>query len=568
MAYAPTSHQEIDRYLLELGEASDELIGLGLDERIALISDMRNRVYRVADKWVQEAASHKGMPNSPGVVGEELFGGPVILCRCLRLFEKTLRDIRDTGKPQLPKNAVTKKAGQLYVQVVPADRYDRLMFQGFSAEVLLDPSVDRDSLQDHLAVAYAPERRPSPGISLVLGAGNVASIAPLDVFDKIFLEHQTCILKMNPVNEYLGPLIEDAFEPLITKNLLRVVYGGGAVGAYLCNHSKISSIHITGSHHTHDAIVWGPPGPEQDQRKASGTPINTKPITSELGNVSPVIVVPGPWTAKDLSTQAANVATMLSNNGGFNCNAARVLIQHKSWSLRSSFCDEIARTFQTVPNRVAYYPGAEDRFDSFLDKHPETQLVGERTDGKLPWGFVRDIDPDAEDEICFHTEAFCSIFAETGLKADNPVAFLKQAVDFCNNRLWGTLNVCILIHPETAASPPMAEALEQAIRDLRYGAVGINHWPAMCFALGSTPWGAYPGSSLDDIQSGLGFVHNTFMLDKIEKAVVRGPFRPAPFPPWFVTHRRMKEVAQSMLEMEYRPSMAKVPKLAWHAFHP
>ncbi|MBR58885.1 MAG: aldehyde dehydrogenase [Myxococcales bacterium] len=568
MAHPPTTHQEIDQYLLELGEASDELIGLGLDERIAMVGEMRDRIYTIADKWVRAATEHKGMPNSSWVYGEELLGGPVILCRCLRLFENSLRDIRDTGKPRLPKNAIEERDGRVYVRVLPADRYDRLMFQGFRAEALLNSSADKDSVEENMGLAYAPENRPTPGISLVLGAGNVASIAPLDVVDKIFLEHQTCILKMNPVNDYLGPLIEEAFDPLVRRNFLRVVYGAGDVGAYLCNHASISSIHITGSHHTHDAIVWGPPGPEREERKASGNPINTKPITSELGNVSPVIVVPGPWTAKDLSTQAVNVVTMLGNNGGFNCNAARVLIQHKSWSLRSSFRDEIIRTFQSVPNRVAYYPGAEERFDAFIADHPNAQQIGERSNGTLPWGIIPDVDPDGEDEICFQTEAFCSIFAETGLEADDPIAFLKNAVSFCNNRLWGTLNACILIHPETAASPAMAEALEQAIRDLRYGAVGINHWPAMCFALGTTPWGAYPGSTLEDIQSGLGFVHNTFMLENVEKAVIRGPFRPAPFPPWFVTHRRMKQVAKSMLEMEYCPSFTKVPKLAWHALHP
>jgi hypothetical protein len=37
---------------------------------------------------------------------------------------------------------------------------------------------------------------------------------------------------------------------------------------------------------------------------------------------------------------------------------------------------------------------------------------------------------------------------------------------------------------------------------------------------GYTPWGAYPGHTRQDIGSGIGFVHNAFMLEDIEKTVL------------------------------------------------
>jgi capsular polysaccharide export protein len=40
-------------------------------------------------------------------------------------------------------------------------------------------------------------------------------------------------------------------------------------------------------------IVWGPPGPEQEAAKKAGKPRVTKRFTSELGCVTPVILVPG-----------------------------------------------------------------------------------------------------------------------------------------------------------------------------------------------------------------------------------------------------------------------------------
>ena len=47
----------------------------------------------------------------------------------------------------------------------------------------------------------------------------------MDVLSKMFNEGKTCILKMNPVNAYLGYFIEEAFKEAIEKNYLAVVYG-------------------------------------------------------------------------------------------------------------------------------------------------------------------------------------------------------------------------------------------------------------------------------------------------------------------------------------------------------
>jgi aldehyde dehydrogenase (NAD(P)+) len=58
----------------------------------------------------------------------------------------------------------------------------------------------------------------------VLGAGNIAAIPPMDVLTKMFNEGKVCILKMNPVDAYLGSFIEEAFKEAIDKNYLAVVY--------------------------------------------------------------------------------------------------------------------------------------------------------------------------------------------------------------------------------------------------------------------------------------------------------------------------------------------------------
>ena len=86
------------------------------------------------------------------------------------------------------------------------------------------------------------------------------------------------------------------------------------------------AVHVTGSADTHDAIVWGPQGEERRRRLAENDPLLTKPITSELGNVTPWIVVPGEYSERELQFQAENVAAMIANNASFNCIAAKMIV--------------------------------------------------------------------------------------------------------------------------------------------------------------------------------------------------------------------------------------------------
>ena len=170
----------------------------------------------------------------------------------------------------------------------------------------------------------------------------------MDVFTKMFIEGKVCLLKMNPVNAWLGPHLERGLEPLLSRGFLRIVYGSADVGASLVYDERIRDVHLTGSDKTHDTIVWGPPGPDRDRRKAQNTPLLDKPITSELGNVGPVVIVPHDYSDEELEFQARNVVTMIANNAGFNCNAAHVIITSSSWPQRERFFDVVARTFATI----------------------------------------------------------------------------------------------------------------------------------------------------------------------------------------------------------------------------
>jgi hypothetical protein len=287
-----------------------------------------------------------------------------------------------------------------------------------------------------------------------------------------------------------------------------------------------------------------------------------KSITSELGNVSPLAIVPGDFSEEELWFQARNVATMVTNNASFNCNAAKLLITARSWRQKGHFLELLGKALGAARPRKAYYPGAMDRYAELLRGHAAVQKFGDAKADELPWALVTELDAQSSSEPLFHTEPFCGILSQTDLVADDPVSFLSAATAFCNDRVWGTLNAAIIVHPNTEADPNVAQALDRAIVDLRYGTVAINQWPAVVYGSASPPWGAHPSATLADIQSGRGFVHNTFMLEGIEKCVLRGPLVVSPKPPWFYDNKAAHVVGEKLAEFEISPSPFKVPGVA------
>jgi len=562
-AIPPTPREAIDVMVAELSEHQGEWARLPVPDRIAILGELRRDFVRVAERWAEVCREAEGIPPGVRAAGEEWLAGPYFILRNLRLLERALEGVRDHGQPRIPGEVHKHPSGHLSAEVFPFDVYDRLFYAGITAEVWMEHGVGREDLPETQALAYR-EQNPEGGVALVLGAGNVSSIGPMDALYKLFAENRVVLYKMHPLNAYLGPILAQGFQVLIDWGVLRIVYGGVDVGEYLTQHEGIDEIHVTGSDKTVEAIVFGP-GEEGRLRKEQRKPRLDKPISSELGNVSPVIVVPGPWSQSDVDHQGESLVSMLVNNAGFNCNAARVIITQKDWEKRPALLDAVRGSLMRVPPRRAYYPGAEERHEAFVDEHPEAQFYGDAADDELPWTLIPNVDPGDDDEVAFTTEAFCSVFAETALEATSPFDFLEKAVEFANDRLWGTLNATIVVHPKTMELPGFKDAFEQALADLRYGTVAVNLWAAVGYGLVVPPWGAAPGHDVYDIQSGTGWVHNTLMFSRAEKTVVRGPFKLKPKPVWFPSNRMALELGKKLTDFEAEPSMLKVPKIVWTA---
>ncbi len=559
---ASSSHEEIDRELRTLKDNAHAFARLSPGQRAALVRECIPRVQAASEAWVRAACEAKGLRFDGPESSEEWLAGPMATMRNLRLLAESLERIARTGTPGPGPEAFGRTSrGQSVVKVFPSSTIDAALYGGFTAEVRFLDGVTTDEAQRRQASFYK-RRDPEGGVSLVLGAGNVSSIPPMDALYKMFVEGNVCVVKLNPVNEYLDAHYRDALSPLVERGYLRFFKGGADVGTHLTNHPLVDDVHITGSDRTHDLIVWGPPGAERERRMAANDPVLKKPISSELGCVTPVVITPGPYSEKELQFMAENVATMVANNASCNCNAGKMIVTSKHWAAREDFLARVRKVLSGYRARKAYYPGAFDRYQSLVGGRENVVKLGEASEGELPWTLVFGLDARDKSERLFTTEPFCPILSEATLEEHDGPEFLAAATAFCNDTLWGTLSAVVFIHPRTESDSTTREAFEKMLAELRYGAVAVNQWSALAYALVVTPWGAHPSSTLKNIQGGLGWVHNTFMLEGIEKTVVRGPLTVFPKPPWFVTHKNAHEVARRMVALEAAPSLLKVPGVA------
>ncbi|MGH7510237.1 MAG: aldehyde dehydrogenase family protein [Gemmatimonadales bacterium] len=553
----PTTFRQLDEMVARLEEAAPNFVRLSLEDRIALARSMQAGYLRVAQRSVAAACAAKGIPVDTPLAGEEWATGPWPVVRQLRLVTESLRAIQRTGNTPIGRVGQTSD-GRLMVSVFPTNKIDGVLFSGITVDMHLQSGVSEKELHASRAGFYRGRIHQGRTV-LVLGAGNIAAIPAMDVVTKLFNEGAVCLLKMNPVNQYLGPFIEDAFAEAIARGFLAVGYGGAEEGGYLAQHAGIDEIHLTGSAATYDAIVWGPPGPERDARKARNQPVVTKPVTAELGNISPVLVVPGHYTEKEMIFRAETIAGAVTWNASFLCNAAKMLVTPKGWEQRPALLSAIERVLAEVPARKAYYPGAEKRWQRLTDGREMMRTIGAPGKGELPWTILSGLEAADAGEPAFTEEPFCSILSETEVGSDDPVEFLDRAVDFANNRLWGTLSADLVVHPKSLKDPRIAAALERAIIRLRYGAVTVNSWSGFIFVFGSPAWGAHPGSTPADIQSGNGWVHNTPMIEGVEKAVLRHPLTLVPKPATFPSHRTAHTLMQRITRLEERASWSRVP---------
>lgn len=227
----PTALDECDAAVARLASRKGDWVKVGIPERIAYLKKCLQGVVDVAPAWVEDGCRLKGIEPGDVYEGEEWLAGPTTTVRNIRLLIEALEA---NGQPKLPRVS-THKSGQTIAHVFPGNLQDKMMFTGFSGEVWIEPG--KPMTQGRIYREGGGEG----AVNLTLGAGNVSSIPPMDVLYKLFVDNEVVILKMNPVNEHVGPKLERAFASLIEDGYLAVVYGGVAVGKHLTTHADVDT---------------------------------------------------------------------------------------------------------------------------------------------------------------------------------------------------------------------------------------------------------------------------------------------------------------------------------------
>lgn len=559
---------ELDAAVSELAEGENRWAKTSVAQRIALLTRVHASVAAEAERWVAAATRAKNLDPDSSYVGEEWISGPYIVLSSLLSLRHTLSAVAAGKSPIAEKKLGTAPGGRVSVPVLPGSAYDALLLHGFTAEVWMKPGLSAEAVRSSAGLdARHPEK--TAGVGLVLGAGNITSIPPLDVLYELIAHNRVVLLKLNPVMDRMAAPYAAAFAPLIELGVLRIVTGGGDVGAYLAKHPGIAHVHITGSAATHDVIVWGT-GPGAADRKAAGTPLLQKPITSELGGVAPIIVIPGNWSKADLKYQAEHVATQRLHNGGYNCIAGQIVVLSSEWPQKKAFLDALRTALASAPDRAPWYPGSDARVGQASAAYPNAEKLGSNG-GRL----LVDIHSDDDARAIEATEYFSPVLGVIGLPGTGQT-FLDAAVETINRDFVGTLGANILCLPSMIKQ--LGAGFENALSRLDYGTIAVNAWTGAGFLSAGAPWGAFPGHTLENVQSGIGVVHNALLLDDTEKTIVRGPFRPFPRsmahgefalfpkPPWFVSARSARTTGRLLSEFAAAPSWLKMPAIFISAF--
>jgi aldehyde dehydrogenase (NAD(P)+) len=551
---------DLDTALDELRRGATAWQHVTLEQRAHLLHEVAAAAVTTASTWVQAACRAKGLPDQSPLAGEEWLSGPYPVAMNAATLAHSLEALAQGHSP-VESSAVSRIGERTVANVFPVSIWDRLLLSGFSAQVRFqEPTAPLDVLRRAGLGQLNPTQL--PGTSVVLGAGNITSIAVLDTLYELFAHNRVVILKLNPVMHDMLEPTRSVLRPLVEAGVVYVLSGGIDVGSYLINHELIDHVHITGSSQSHDAIVFGS-GPEGEERRRAGEPKLRKSITSELGGVSPTIVIPDGWSARDARYQAEHVATQRLHNSGYNCIATQVVVIPARWKRREEFLSALRKEVNDAPGRSDYYPGSADRVAQARATHESAESCDH---GRV---LIQGLRPGDEAAV-FRTEYFSPVLAVVEIDRTG-TEYLKAAAQFANDQLTGTLGANVLVHPRRRRR--LGEAFDSFLGSLRYGTVAVNAWTAVGYLTATAPWGGFPGATLTSVGSGIGVVHNALLLADTEQTVVTGPFRPfprsyvtgqltlTPKPAWFVRNRTGARTAELLMGFIAAPGWRKLPRL-------
>ena len=192
------AHPEIDTLINSVDKKKNEWARLAISEKIKLLLEVKKNTGIYASEWVDLSVKGKQIEQGSPLAGEEWTSGPWVFASTINNYIETLEAIDERNKSKLLNKVTTRNNGQVVVNVFPNNIYEKLLFNGISAEVWMQEGVTSDNLVDSIGVFYDQEN-PQGKLSLVLGAGNISGIPPLDILQKLIGEKILCLNKKRKI---------------------------------------------------------------------------------------------------------------------------------------------------------------------------------------------------------------------------------------------------------------------------------------------------------------------------------------------------------------------------------
>jgi acyl-CoA reductase-like NAD-dependent aldehyde dehydrogenase len=406
--------------------------------------------------------------------------------------------LRQTVPPPL-----TDFAGFPACQLLPANRLEKMLLPGVTGYVLLNHSEDDFTTQPEKS--QCNHEKPGKGIALCLLPFNLASIGALDIVHLLCNRGLRVVAKISEKVGFSGPYLEKIFAPFVEQHALTFVYGGPERGAWLVEQPEFEHIHVTGSIETGRVI-----------KRSAGS----KRVTSELGGVTPALVLPDVLSRREgMRHVARQVAYGMLANNGQHCVSFQLIVLPDSYSqsfkevLREEIALAASREGEDQGNRLLIDHSSACRLEAKLEVLHEagseiTPIHPKARGRSFPATLIEGLNCDA---TFLREEAFGPVAALVPLPGDS---FLQKALEFANSStLAGDLGISIF------TSNPTLPEVKRLAAELRHGVVAINMYPGVAFAT-SLPWGAGPLGL-----SGQGWSHNYRFLPEnlIRKVVLLSP---------------------------------------------
>jgi hypothetical protein len=537
---------DIDRNISKLRVNSAEFLNLDKTNLISMLEQTVDNIKTISYYWASLSSEKKGHLTK-SKEGEEWIGGPFSCIYALQYFIDYLQN--DDGLDVTKFDESTKS-----YKVFPTKNIEKLLFPFLEGEIRFGKNLNFNQINEYRGFANRFNNN-KPKITLILGAGNVSSIPVLDALFHMIAHKSVIYIKLNPVNDYLLPIFTQVFEPFISRGFMIITEGDMEASKYLTEHEGFQQIHLTGSNYTYENIVYGRTLSDKERSLKTLPKINKKPITTELGNVTPIIVHPGNWSRAEIRHQAKKIVTAKLNNSGFNCIAAQVIILPKNWKHTDKLKRDIKYYLKKVGDTTSYYPGASENLNDLVQTENYDQI--NNLSCSTPF-LVSDLNLEKE---YANKEVWSTALYFQELPYSTYENFCSKAVDYVNNHLWGNLGVTVLI--KNHKKKTNQGILNTYIEELKYGTVAINEWSALGFVIPTLPWGGYPGNKDNDIQSGQGYVHNALLFESPQKGIVYSRFRLSPLidPPWFVTNKKAHRIFRHLTYYQATKSKINLIKL-------